>query len=108
MEQDLDIKKPKEFSEKVSNKSPKKLSEKAWSLSKSVIQAIKNHPFNQELMKGTLARDKFAYYIEQDTLYLQDFARCHALLASKASLEDMKSFLTYSNQSLIVEQEGCA
>ncbi len=82
-----------------------KLSKKAWEESSKIIEAIKSHPFNQELMQGTLARDKFAYYIEQDALYLQDFARCHAILASKVPLEYVRYFLRYSDCAFIAEQE---
>ena len=81
------------------------LSEKAWKISFNTIQAIKEHPFNQELMQGILKRDKFAYYIEQDSLYLQDFARCLAIIASKIELKYVRTFLSYSEQVFITEQE---
>ncbi len=48
-----------------------KLSKTAQERSAKKIEAIQNHPFNQELKAGTLAKDKFAYYIEQDGIYLQ-------------------------------------
>lgn len=82
-----------------------KLSSQSWNMSKEVIKAIKNHKFNQELMNGTLDKDRFKYYLEQDTIYLRDFARCHAIIASKISLSHIKHFLEYSQQSLIAEQE---
>jgi thiaminase/transcriptional activator TenA len=81
------------------------LSKTAWTMSAKIIQAIENHPFNQELMRGTLASDKFAYYIEQDSLYLQDFARCHALIASRVSHEYVRCFLRYSDYTFVAEQE---
>lgn len=81
------------------------LSIKAWALSAPIFEAIKTHAFNQELMNGTLARDKFAYYIEQDTHYLHDFARCLALIAAKAPLQYVRDFLRYSDYAFIAEQE---
>lgn len=81
------------------------LSEEAWDAVVPVVRAIKNHPFNLELAQGTLAQDVFGYYVEQDTLYLQDFARCHALLAARAPLEHMEAFLRYANATLVAEQE---
>ena len=81
------------------------LSEQVWKKSKPLIDAIHAHPFNQKLMQGTLSRDAFAYYIEQDTLYLQAFARCHALVAARAPLAHVKTFLAYAEESLIAEQE---
>lgn len=83
----------------------KKLSEKAWNVSLPVVKAIKQHPFNMELASGTLALDKFACYIEQDTLYLQDFARCHAMIASRIPLEYVRCFLRYADYAFITEQE---
>ena len=82
-----------------------KLSQKSFEFSAKVIEAIKTHPFNRELMQGTLARDKFAYYIEQDSLYLNDFARSLALIAAKAPLEYVRQFLKYSDFTFIAEQE---
>ncbi len=82
-----------------------KLSTKAWDLSADIYEAILDHPFNQELMKGTLNRDTFAYYIEQDSLYLQDFARCHALIAAKSPLDIVRTFLKYADYTFVAEQE---
>lgn len=82
-----------------------KLSAKAWDLSSKLIEAIKVHPFNQELMSGKLPLDKFAYYIEQDVLYLQDFARCCATIASKVPIKYVRNFLRYSEDTFISEQE---
>jgi len=82
-----------------------KLSQQAWSLSTNIIEAIKAHPFNKELMHGTLPLDTFAYYIEQDTLYLQDFTRCHAIIASKISHEYIRCFLSYADSTATAEQD---
>jgi thiaminase/transcriptional activator TenA len=82
-----------------------KLSLKAWKISKEIYDAIIIHPFNQELMKGTLSKDRFSYYIEQDSIYLHDFARCHAIIASKAPFENIRQFLKYSEGTFVVEQE---
>lgn len=84
----------------------KTLSVQAWELSASIINAIKNHPFNQELMSGKLSRDKFTYYIEQDSLYLNDFSRCHAILATKAPPSYTQIFLKFSEYTLLAEQDA--
>jgi thiaminase/transcriptional activator TenA len=81
-----------------------KLSVTAWEFSSRIINEIKSHAFNQQLMKGTLDRSKFAYYIEQDYIYLQDFARCLAIIAAKISPNYAKKFLCYS-ESAYQEQE---
>lgn len=82
-----------------------KLSKTAWALSEKIIDAIKEHPFNQQLMKGALARDTFSYYIEQDILYLHDFSRCHALIAAKAPLDYVRTFLRYAENTFVAEQD---
>ena len=51
------------------------LSQKAWNQTSHIYNSIIRHPFNQELMHGTLSREKFGYYIEQDSIYLKDFAK---------------------------------
>ena len=82
-----------------------KLSERAWGSCSEVIEAIKVHPFNQELMDGKLPMNKFAYYIEQDALYLKDFARSLAIIASKVPIEYLRDFLCFSESTFIAEQE---
>ena len=52
------------------------------------------HPFVQELGKGTLAKDKFAFYLVQDYLYLLQYAKVFALAAVKAPNEELLAKLT--------------
>ena len=83
----------------------RKLSEIALEKCNHIITAINEHPFNQELANGSLSIEKFGYYIEQDTLYLRDFSRSLAVIASKAPLKFIKDFLSFSEGALIAEQE---
>ena len=57
-------------------------SESAWSAIDPIYQSILEHPFNQELAKGTLTKKRFQFYMKQDSLYLIDFARALAIAAS--------------------------
>jgi thiaminase/transcriptional activator TenA len=82
-----------------------KLAEKAWGQSLKVIEAIKAHPFNQELMGGSLALERFMYYVEQDSLYLLNFAKCLAIIAAKVPAKHMRCFLNHSDAALVAEQE---
>lgn len=82
-----------------------KLSTIAWEKTSHIYNAIINHPFNVELMQGTLDKKKFAYYVEQDVLYLQDFSKCHAILSAKVPQEYANIFLKYAEYTLIAEQE---
>lgn len=80
------------------------LSQQAWRESAQIIQKIKNHPFNQKLMNGSLERDKFAYYIEQDTHYLQVYSRVNAIIASRIAPKYTSAFLKTSDYSANDEQ----
>ncbi len=74
-----------------------KLSEQAWQKSVSVINAATSHPFNQEMARGTLAHNRFSYYIEQDSLWLHDFGRCNSIIAAKIKSEYAPIFLQHAN-----------
>ena len=81
------------------------LSTEAWETTKHIYDAIIQHPFNVELMRGTLDQEKFSYYIEQDSQYLRDFSRCLAIIAVKAEAEHVRTFLRYAENTFIAEQE---
>ena len=62
------------------------------------------HPFLRELAQGTLALEKFRFFLEQDIFYLNDFARCLAMGAAKARDEiELGYFVTDLNQ--VIEAE---
>ena len=66
-------------------------SEKLKSENIETWDAILEHPFIHELGVGTLPLEKFTYYIQQDYLYLIEFARCIGLAVVKAEgLESMR------------------
>jgi hydroxymethylpyrimidine/phosphomethylpyrimidine kinase len=66
--------------------------------SKTVITAIKDtlpkglwsefidHPFVRGIADGTLPAESFIYYLKQDYLYLQHYARAAALAAYKCKM----------------------
>lgn len=54
-----------------------------WQAINADYQALLHHPFNRELANGTLAREAFRFYLAQDTLYIEEYARALALLAAK-------------------------
>ena len=82
-----------------------KLSKLAWNRSKTIYEAITKHPFNLEMIKGSLSQDKFSYYIEQDAIYLNDFTRCQSLIATRISPECMSYFLKLANFTNMIELE---
>ena len=72
--------------------------EKMLEASKDIWQAYNEHPFVLGIQNGTLDREKFRYYIVQDYLYLEDYAKCFALGVAKAkSLKTANLFAKYIN-----------
>lgn len=63
-------------------------STRAWKRIAPIYQKIKAHPFNQELVLGTLSTERFKEYKNQDALYLKEYSKALALLAAK--IEDRK------------------
>ncbi len=80
-------------------------SKTAWEAIAPLYQSIIEHPFNQELAQGTLAKEKFQFYMKQDSLYLVDFARALALAASKAqNPDDLVLLLDFSKGAIVAER----
>jgi thiaminase/transcriptional activator TenA len=62
------------------------------------------HPFLRELAAGTLALEKFRFFLEQDNFYLVDYARCLAMGAAKSQDEtELRYFTVDLNQVLDIE-----
>lgn len=81
-----------------------KWSENAWNEIQPIYKRIENLPFIKELMNGTLERKKFIFYIQQDALYLSDYGKVLAGIASK--LDDPKqieAFIYFTSDSIAVE-----
>ena len=56
-------------------------------------QALHDHPFLRELADGTLAPDRFRFYVEQDLFFLPELARAVALgVATAGDDEEMRHF----------------
>jgi len=69
-----------------------------------IWQGLHAHPFITELAAGTLPIDKFRFFLEQDNLYLQDYARCLAMGAAKSRDEvELRYFITDLNQVVDLE-----
>ena len=58
--------------------------ERMLDASKHIWQAYNEHPFVLGIQNGTLDTEKFRYYIVQDYLYLEDYAKCFAIGVAKA------------------------
>lgn len=83
-----------------------KFSEIVWKRNQDLYNKIINTNFNKELMNGSLDKKKFAYYIEQDSLYLKYYSKALAIISSKIHNVDYALvFLKSSINSYIVEEE---
>ena len=63
---------------------------------KEIWEAYNKHPFVMGIQEGTLDKEKFRYYIIQDYLYLEEYAKTFAVGVAKAkSLDTAKLFSKY-------------
>ena len=82
-----------------------RFSEEAWERNATLRAAIHRLPFNTELAAGTLAPERFRFYILQDAIYLGDYARALALAAAKApDAATVQVFAGDAVQAIAVEQ----
>lgn len=73
-----------------------KTTERLLSATKDIWAAYNEHPFVLGIQDGTLDREKFKYYIIQDYLYLEEYAKVFALGIAKAkSPETVSLFSKY-------------
>jgi thiaminase/transcriptional activator TenA len=76
-----------------------------WKGIGGIYQAIVDHPFNRELARGTLALERFKFYVQQDALYLVDFARALAMVGTRARVPArFLDFLDFAREGLVVER----
>ena len=68
---------------------------------RSMRQAILNHPFVTGVGDGTLPVDCFKHYVIQDYVYLIDYSRVLAIASARApKLEDMSWFAGLLDETL--------
>ncbi len=71
---------------------------------RDIWDGLHAHPFLRELAAGTLALEKFRFFLEQDNFYLVDYARCLAMGAAKSRDEtELRYFTVDLNQVLDTE-----
>jgi thiaminase/transcriptional activator TenA len=82
-----------------------RFSEAAWQRTAGLRAAIHRLKFNLELTAGTLAPERFRFYILQDAIYLGEYARVLALAAAKApDAATVQVFAGDAVQAIAVEQ----
>jgi thiaminase/transcriptional activator TenA len=73
-------------------------SDRIWQRTTPLRDAIHALPFNTGLAAGTLDREKFQFYIVQDALYLDQYARALSLAAARGP--DNATLLAFSHYAL--------
>lgn len=82
-----------------------KWSKQTWLSAKPIYDKILDLPFIKELMNGTLAKDKFIFYIRQDAVYLSEYGKVLTGIASKLSdAKHISAFTNFAADSISVEQ----
>lgn len=81
-----------------------KWSENAWKQIEEYYQLILAMPFVKELAEGSLSKEKFQFYMAQDSLYLEHFGRALALIGARAyNIQDVLSFTRFAENAIVVE-----
>ena len=76
-----------------------------WDAAAPIYDAILELPFNVELAAGTLDRERFRFYIVQDSLYLADFARALAIVGARlGDLAQGLDYVRFAEGAIIVER----
>lgn len=79
-------------------------SELTWKQCEDRYQSILTMPFVAELANGTLPKEKFQFYMTQDSLYLEHFGRALALIAARAhDITHTLKYLKYAETAIVVE-----
>ena len=66
----------------------------AWKAALPSFRKILEHPFVCGLADGTLPEDVFAFYIRQDALYLESYARTMSLIAARLPKQEQRDLMT--------------
>lgn len=76
----------------------------AWLEASPIYEKIIAMPFITELIDGTLDKQKFRFYIAQDSSYLEHFGRTLALIAARAHrVEHVLDFIRFAEGAIVVE-----
>lgn len=79
-------------------------SKNAWKTIEEKYTSILKMPFITELTNGSLPKEKFRFYMAQDSLYLEHFGRTLALIGAKAfAIEEALTYIRFGESAIVVE-----
>ncbi len=82
-----------------------KWSEEAWRKVEGIYHDILRLPFVKELSDGTLSKERFLFYIRQDSFYIDNYSRVLAHIASRLPEKEwMEDFLNFASDGILVEK----
>ncbi len=80
-------------------------SEEAWIVAKPVYDKILTLPFVKELSEGALPKEKFLFYLHQDSLDIDNYARILSHIASRLTAKrHVEDFLRFAIDGVEVEK----
>ena len=83
----------------------RKWSDVAWEAALPVYEKITQHPFVTGLADGTLPMEKFIFYLEQDSLYIQNYCRVLSSIAARVADPALtETFLAFAADGVAVEK----
>ena len=83
----------------------KKWSERAWEAVQGIMEDIHRHPFLQEMAAGTLPSEKFVTYLEQDKIYIKNYAEEMLALAKMLPQSRLQSlFEEFAREGIAAEE----
>lgn len=83
-----------------------KWSDKAWEAVQPIFNKTVKHPFIKELMNGTLPKEKFLFYIQQDSIYLASYSKLMTGIATQLDNPNhIKDFISFASDNLEQEKE---
>lgn len=91
--------------EKIEHSRPK-WSEIAQRAIQGLYVKIIEHPFNAQMMEGTLSAERFRRYIEQDTIYISNYSEEMLLVASMLPCKESQAlFRKFAHEGMEAEKE---
>lgn len=77
----------------------------AWNAVSERFEAMASHPFNVEMAAGTLSAERFTGYLQQDIIYIANYAREMELLAGMMPDAEMRTlFATLASEGMESEK----
>lgn len=78
--------------------------EQAWKSIDRIYKSILDMLFIKEMADGTLPKNKFQFYMAQDSLYLEHFGKALAMIGVKAHhIGDALTYIRFAENAIVVE-----